>query len=132
MDRTAAHDRRTFVCDAELAPCTHQNRRVWHQATGTGTARVTGTPLVGDGPYRKAAPKFEWNAIPKIFSYKKFRSAAFGYFGHMWELYAMWTFVPILLSDYFIRNHIIAPVSLWSFIIIGMGGAGCIIGGYIS
>ena len=42
---------------------------------------------VPDGPNRKAGAKFEWNAIPKIFQYPNFRAAAFGYFGHMWELY---------------------------------------------
>lgn len=88
--------------------------------------------MVGDGPYRKPPPKFEWNAIPKIFAFKEFRSAAFGYFGHMWELYALWAFVPTLLATYNNLQEVNISIPLWSFIIIGAGGLGCVIGGYIS
>lgn len=88
--------------------------------------------MVGDGPHRKPAPKFEWNAIPKIFAFEEFRSAAFGYFGHMWELYALWAFVPTLLATFNKLQETNMAIPLWSFIIISTGGLGCVIGGYIS
>ncbi len=88
--------------------------------------------LVPDGPNRKAGVKFEWNALPKIFGFKEFRAAAFGYFGHMWELYTFWAFTPLILNTYNELNQTSLDVSLWSFIIITTGTLGCIVGGYIS
>jgi len=44
--------------------------------------------LVPPGPYRKAGTQVDLTAWFKVFKDKKFRTAAFGYFGHMWELYA--------------------------------------------
>lgn len=88
--------------------------------------------LVADGPNRKQGAKFEWNAIPKIFGFAEFRAAAFGYFGHMWELYTFWAFIPLILMTYNELNQANLSVPLWSFLIIGIGSLGCIIGGYIS
>ena len=88
--------------------------------------------LVPDGPNRKAGAKFEWNALPKIFSYQEFRAAAFGYFGHMWELYAFWAFTPLILSTYNELNGADLNISLWSFMVIAVGSLGCIVGGYVS
>lgn len=51
----------------------------------------------------------------------------------MWELYTFWTFVPVLLTYYLVNNsnaHLNIPI--WSFIIIGIGGISCVIGGYLS
>ena len=87
--------------------------------------------FVGDGPYRKPASGFHPSAILKIFSSADFRSAAFGYFGHMWELYTFWAFTPIILSFYVSHNHSL-NVPLWSFIIIGIGSLSCVAGGYLS
>jgi len=50
--------------------------------------------FVPDGPHRQAGQTIQFKAISSIFQSKPFRTAAFGYFGHMWELYAFWTFVP--------------------------------------
>ena len=88
--------------------------------------------FLSDGPHRKSGSTFKWNVIPHIFKVKAFRSAAFGYFGHMWELYAFWSFVPLILITYNDSHQSALPVSLWSFVIIGVGSLGCIIGGYIS
>jgi len=89
--------------------------------------------MIPDGPHRKAASKLDLSAIFKVFQKTSFRAAAWGYFGHMWELYAFWTFVPIILTTY----HSLHPktffdTSLWSFSIIGIGSLGCILGGILS
>ncbi len=88
---------------------------------------------VPDGPYRKEGTKFNAGALLKVFKEKDFRAATVGYFGHMWELYAFWTFVPIMLGYYLkSSNRITLDISLWSFLIIASGFLGCTVGGYLS
>lgn len=89
--------------------------------------------FVPDGPYRKSSSTLQLKAVFHIFKVKKFRTAAFGYFGHMWELYTFWAFVPVILSTYLSKySDVQLNISLWSFIIIAIGGLGCIVGGYLS
>ncbi len=89
--------------------------------------------FVKDGPFRKKHPNLELSSFLHVFRRKKFRGAAFGYFGHMWELYAFWTFVPLLLSTYQkLHPTILLNISLWSFLIIGLGGFACVLSGYLS
>lgn len=96
-----------------------------------GIAILVGVP---DGPYLKRANKFSLFTIFRIFQSSKFRAPALGYFGHMWELYSFWAFVPFFLKAYQEQN--IAgnqlDISLWAFFIIAAGSAGCIGGGIIS
>ena len=89
--------------------------------------------FVPNGPSHSSPGKFDPAALMKIFKAPKFRAAAFGYFGHMWELYAFWAFVPFFLEAY-ARIHEIdfLPVPLWSFIIIASGFIGCAGGGILS
>ncbi|WP_298760293.1 nitrate/nitrite transporter [uncultured Psychroserpens sp.] len=89
--------------------------------------------FIPNGPYRVSAKHLDLSAFSKVFKNTKFRAAAFGYFGHMWELYTFWAFVPILLKTYNdLHPHINLNIPLLSFIVIGIGALGCIIGGYLS
>ena len=54
--------------------------------------------LVPDGPHLRAGARFDPTAIAAIFRSAEFRSSSFGYFGHMWELYALWAFLPAYIG----------------------------------
>ncbi|WP_345162280.1 MFS transporter [Nibribacter koreensis] len=89
--------------------------------------------LVPDGPHRTKSTQPNFKAFFQIFRNAAFRSAAFGYFGHMWELYTFWAFVPVLLAFY-AQAHPDAQLNipLLSFTIIGIGAVACVVGGYLS
>lgn len=103
--------------------------------TTSGLASFGGVLLflgVPDGPFRKAGQKVNFQDFKKVFANKEFRAAAVGYFGHMWELYAFWAFVPYFIERF--NNYwrdLGFPVSLLSCLVIGLGGLACIISGYL-
>lgn len=89
--------------------------------------------FVPNGPFRKPSQQFDVKVFFKVFQNQKLRSAAFGYFGHMWELYAFWTFVPVILVSYAESQSLThLNISLLSFLIIGIGFVSCSAGGILS
>lgn len=88
--------------------------------------------LVGDGPSLVKSTSFSPKEAFRVFKKQEFRQAAFGYFGHMWELYTFWAFLPMILSYYADRHSTALPTSLWTFIIMAIGSVGCVLGGIAS
>ena len=89
--------------------------------------------FVPDGPYLSKGTPFNSKALMIIFQSRELRAAAFGYFGHMWELYTFYAFTPFVLSVY-AATHFKGElnISWWSFVIIAVGSIGCAGGGLIS
>jgi MFS family permease len=83
---------------------------------------------VPDGPFLRQGAKFDPAALASVFRSRDFRASAFGYFGHMWELYAFWAFVPLALAS----RPGVGNISLWAFAVIAAGFAGCAVGGLVS
>jgi predicted MFS family arabinose efflux permease len=89
--------------------------------------------LVPDGPYRKPSQHLNFRAFYEIFKNRSVRLAASGYFGHMWELYTFWTFVPFIFTSYArLHPEIAFTIPLLSFITIASGAFSCAVGGYFS
>jgi MFS family permease len=89
--------------------------------------------IVPDGPFKKVNAKPDMKMAFKVFADADFRSASFGYFGHMWELYTFWAFVPIILSVWQNMNPASQlNIPALSFVIIGCGGIACVLSGFLS
>lgn len=89
--------------------------------------------FIKDGPFRTKSKGFNISSCFNVFKNIDFRKASFGYFGHMWELYTFWTFVPVLLLMYQkLHIDVVFNIPLLSFIIIALGSISCILSGYIS
>ncbi len=86
----------------------------------------------GDGPHlRRGTGEHPDGHVLRALRVPAYRASALGYFGHMWELYAFWTLVPLLVA------HVLAApagaaVPAWSFAVIGAGAIGCVGGGILS
>jgi MFS family permease len=111
-----------------------------HVVLASSALALAGAAMVlwlGDGPHFKATGKparVRFGAVRDAFRIPAYRASAFGYFGHMWELYAFWTLAPFLLAAIALpgSDPQTLDVPLWAFIIIGTGGIGCVVGGWLS
>jgi MFS family permease len=89
--------------------------------------------FVPKGEPSSGSKKIDFRAISKGFKIQNFRKPALGYFGHMWELYTFWAYLPALILTYKTKNHLAEiNVSQWSFIIIASGSVACVMSGFLS
>jgi MFS family permease len=89
--------------------------------------------FVGDGPLALPAARFDWRQVGRIFRNRGVRLANFGYLGHMWELYAMWTLIPFMIrASLSARGSNPALAEVASFLVIGCGALGCVVAGLLA
>jgi len=87
-----------------------------------------------DGPYAAPSPPFSLAAAPRILKDRAIALANLGYLGHMWELYAMWTWMAVFItaSEHARRGpgaDVTGLAALVTFAVVGSGALGCWLGG---
>ncbi len=98
---------------------------------GTSVLAVVAGTLaraIPEGPFLQRGAPVRFAGVFRAFRVRRFRASAMGYFGHMWELYAFWAFLPVWLAAYGLEG---GTLSLAAFTVIGVGALGCAGGGLL-
>jgi MFS family permease len=99
----------------------------------TAAGGLVAVALVPEGPYRFARARFDPRQAGLVFHNRGVRLASLGYFGHMWELYAMWAwFLVFVTASLEVRGEPVgARAAYATFAVIGVGAVGCWAGGVL-
>jgi MFS family permease len=104
---------------------------------GTSALTIAGGLIaefaVKEGPYPFPKATFDPRQAGRVFSNRGVRLASFGYFGHMWELFAMYAWFLVFFSDQLVANgaRIGSAAAYATFAVIVIGSLGCWVGGIL-
>jgi MFS family permease len=88
---------------------------------------------IREGPYATPAPPFLWRYAFRIWQDRELRLANLGYLGHMWELYAMWAWIPLYIRESFGMSGLDPRwANAAAFAVIAAGGAGSLVAGALA
>ena len=107
-------------------------------SAGAAIAALLVLLLYHDGPHAFTRRPFSWFLVREVVSRREWRLSTGGYLGHMWELYAFWTWIGAFVAASEVARGTVAAaattrlVGLIAYGAIGIGALGCVWGGWVA